>query len=177
MLAPMVPQAARLRAQPKRPCPVTACIADTFAVLFRGAPGGQARVILWVANTAYVTLPIFMIVCWGRYTNLRTSFAYRFPEWTKTFNKILLVLAVATTLLALSTPLTGFAFTLDEQKWLRTEAPCRRSVSPLAFLSFTLVGKAKKTLKPWLQRPMQTCIALRKWATSRPEMGNLSIRP
>ena len=95
-------------------CVVIYCVSDTFAVLFRGTQGGYARMVLWVANTLYVTMPVFMLVCWGRYTNLRTSRAFEFPEWTKTFNKVLFAIALVTTLLCLSTPLTGFAFTLDE---------------------------------------------------------------
>ena len=95
-------------------CVVLYCISDTLAVLFRGMQGDQARAVLWVANTLYVTMPVFMLACWGRYTSLRTSAAYQFPEWTKVFNKVLLAIALVTALLSLSTPLTGFAFTLDE---------------------------------------------------------------
>ena len=95
-------------------CVVLYCVADTVAVLFRGVQGSEARIILWLVNTAYVTIPIIMLACWGRYTNLHTATAYQFPAWTKTLNKILLVIALATALLALSTPFTHFAFTLDE---------------------------------------------------------------
>lgn len=95
-------------------CVVLYCVSDTFAVLFRGAQGDQARTILWIANTIYITTPIVMLVCWGRYTNLHTFSAYKFPEWTRAISYVLLAVVFVTTLLSFSTPLTGFAFTLDE---------------------------------------------------------------
>ncbi len=49
------------------------CIADIIAIIFRGRSGSGVRAILWTANTIYVTLPLLMVVLWGKYTRAKST--------------------------------------------------------------------------------------------------------
>ncbi|MCR4955250.1 MAG: GGDEF domain-containing protein [Lachnospiraceae bacterium] len=91
------------------------CVCDIFAIVFKGKPGTGASVILWIANTMYLTLPMLMVLCWVEFTKIRTATDYKFSGWVLKFDKIVLTVGLITVALSLSSPVTHFAFTMDAE--------------------------------------------------------------
>ena len=91
------------------------CITDIIAIVFRGKPGEGARMILWIVNTIYVTLPVFLAILWGGYTDAKTRLFYKFGKKFVIAERIVYVIALILGIVSLTTPFTGFTFILNEE--------------------------------------------------------------
>lgn len=91
------------------------CITDMIAIVFRGKPGGGARMILWIVNTIYVTLPVFLAILWGGYTDAKTRLFFKFGKRFVIAERIVYVIALILGIVSLTTPFTGFTFILNEE--------------------------------------------------------------
>ena len=91
------------------------CITDIIAIVYRGKTGLGARYILWIVNTIYVTLPLLLVVFWGKYTKARTILYYDFGKKTDIAEKIMYSVAIIVAVISFTTPFTGFTFILNAE--------------------------------------------------------------
>ncbi len=90
------------------------CVSDMIAAVFKNEMFTGARALLWAANTIYVIMPLFLAIVWQRYTSehVRKYFKYT-PKMILT-DKIIASVSAIIALIGVTTPLTHFAFYLDE---------------------------------------------------------------
>lgn len=88
------------------------CIADTMSWLTDGKADSCAIVLATIANIVYIGLPLFVYGLWINYVYYKTSKENYKPGRIEILNNIpIWILA----LLVASSPITGFAFRIDEQ--------------------------------------------------------------
>lgn len=87
------------------------CGLDICAAYAKGASFYGVRYMLYISNTLYITMPIFICLTWKKYVRQRLHvFGRKMTKVEKIFTVIMLAIGIA----SLSTPLTGFSFYLDE---------------------------------------------------------------
>ncbi len=90
------------------------CLSDMAAITLRGTTLPWARIILQLANTIYVALPLLMLVLWEQYIHFHTSAYYTFSPKMIRFDHILYIGVMVLFVLSLSSPFTNFSYYLDE---------------------------------------------------------------
>lgn len=90
------------------------CVTDMIAALCKGKDFTGVRAILYGVNTIYVALPLLLVGLWAKYVAIRMQgWGYRRNKLEKTMVGILVVVFF----MILLTPVTNFAFYLDEQNF------------------------------------------------------------
>ena len=87
------------------------CISDILASHFRGHGGVGVRYVLYVVNIIYVSTPLFYAVIFAAYSHYKLQY----KDFIKTVKgKIFLAPLALCFILMITTPLTNFGFTIDE---------------------------------------------------------------
>ena len=86
------------------------CIVDIIAALCKSMSFTGVRTVLYVSNSIYIAMPIFLVLRWESYAQLRMEqWGYKKTKVGSFVKLILYVVAIV----ILSTPFTNFAFSLD----------------------------------------------------------------
>lgn len=87
------------------------CLSDMVAAICKGESFPGVRLILWLANTIYIALPALLVVLWGHYIVAHMKkFGFRKGSVDRIFRVLVMVGFVVT----MTSPMTHFAFYLDE---------------------------------------------------------------
>lgn len=87
------------------------CLADMVAAICKGENFPGVRLILLLANTFYIAFPALLVVLWGQYIVAHMKkFGFRKSIFDRIFGALVLIGFVVT----LTSPVTQFAFYLDE---------------------------------------------------------------
>lgn len=92
------------------------CLSDMVAAICKGENFPGVRAILWLANTIYIALPALLVVLWGHYI---VAHMKRFGFRKGLFDRIFRVLVMIGFVVTMTSPLTHFAFYLDESNTYR----------------------------------------------------------
>lgn len=88
------------------------CLSDIVAAAFKGNPSHNARIILFIANSLYVSMSLIIAFTWELYAKNRMA-EYGFKD--NNLSTFLRIAVLVTFAVSLSTPFTEFAFYLDAQ--------------------------------------------------------------
>lgn len=86
------------------------CISDIFAALLKNHDFTGVRVCLYAANIVFIAFPLGLIYFWEKYVYHRLNYIGYKRNWV---NYVFTVILAIFMILDLSTPFTGFSFTLD----------------------------------------------------------------
>ncbi len=87
------------------------CLSDMAAAICKGENFPGVRHILWLANTVYIAFPALLVVLWGHYIIAHMK-KYGFCK--SSFDRIFRVLVMIGFVVTMTSPVTHFAFYLDE---------------------------------------------------------------
>lgn len=87
------------------------CVLDMLAALFKNASFSGVRYVLYTVNTLYIMWPCVLAYIWGGFIRQRMK---KYDITGDPFSVIIRVLLVAVSAATLTTPFTGFGFTLNE---------------------------------------------------------------
>ncbi|MDD6656068.1 MAG: GGDEF domain-containing protein [Lachnospiraceae bacterium] len=87
------------------------CLSDMVAAICKSETFPGARLILWLANTIYIAFPALLVVLWGHYI---VAHMEKFGFRKGRFDRIFRILVMIGFMITLTSPVTHFAFYLDE---------------------------------------------------------------
>ncbi len=120
---------------------ITYCVCDIAAAFFKGMDFTGVRIVLLTANTLYVAMPLLIAVLWERYLCLNL---YVLGYKKGIFEVLFALVVFIFWLVSLSSPLTGFSFTLDENNVYKREFGAY--IVPLVAWSFMIYLAVKVVL-------------------------------
>lgn len=88
------------------------CITDIIAYMLKGESGMTVKVILYIVNIIYIIVPMYLSWEYSVYFYAKTTGKNMYLD-TK-FGNLTLAAFVIITLMMISTPFTGFGFTIDD---------------------------------------------------------------
>lgn len=87
------------------------CLSDMVAAICKSETFPGVRLILWLANTIYIAFPALLVVLWGHYI---VAHMEKFGFRKGRFDRIFRILVMIGFMITLTSPVTHFAFYLDE---------------------------------------------------------------
>ena len=90
------------------------CVADVVAAIFKNQVCTGARIVLWISNSLYITIPLILIIFWNLYITEHMRAYFDPGKVFRLTDRVLSIISIIICAISLSTPITHSTFYLDE---------------------------------------------------------------